>query len=396
MADGTAEAGTGAAGWLESGRDASGQGGVGADGEAGTLHARGRWTIAESGAIEKRLAAMDRPAAGALVVDLSGIERLDTAGAWMLFRAIARLRAEGHEIEIAGVQRDHRPLIDIVAQIHADRPEGYHQRATGPLALLERLGRGLFGALAHGRQLLNFVGLVTVVFARTVLDPRRLRPKALVTQIEITGLNALPIVGLLSFLIGVVLAYLMSDQLTQFGAEVYTVNLLGLSITREIGVLLTAIMIAGRSGSAFTAQIGTMKVTEEIDAMGTLGLDPVEVLVIPRVLALMLTLPILTIWSDIAGVLGGGVMVVLVLDLTPAQFFSQLKEAIDLGDVLVGIVKAPVHAYIIAMVGCYEGLRVRRTAESVGKQTTLSVVEAIFLVIVATAAFAVLFSVLGI
>jgi phospholipid/cholesterol/gamma-HCH transport system permease protein len=314
----------------------------------------------------------------------------------VLFRAIARLRAEGHELEITGVQRRHRPLIDIVAQIHADRQPGYHKPATGFPALLEQLGRGLIGALKHGKDLLNFYGLVTVVFARMLLNPRRIRPKALVTQIEITGLDALPIVGLLSFLIGIVLAYLMSDQLTQFGAEVFTVNLLGLSILREIGVLLTAIMIAGRSGSAFTAQIGTMKVTEEIDAMGTLGLDPVEVLVIPRVLALMLTLPILTVWSDFAGILGGGMMAILALDLTPAQFLSQLKSAVGLDDFLVGVVKAPVHAFIIAMVGCYEGLRVQRTAESVGRQTTLSVVESIFLVIVATAIFAVIFSILGI
>ncbi|MBP5857583.1 MlaE family lipid ABC transporter permease subunit [Marivibrio halodurans] len=373
------------AGWVEPAPDG-----------AAFLRARGQWTIARSGAIERHLARMDGMPPGDMSVDLSGIARLDTAGAWLLFRLIARLRAEGRQIEVTGVRDAHRPLIEIVARIHADGPKGGHTERVGPFAWLEGLGRGLFDALDHGKQLLNFHGMVTIVFLRTLLDPRRLRPKALVTQIEITGLNALPIVGLLSFLIGVVLAYLMSDQLTQFGAEVYTVNLLGLSITREIGVLLTAIMIAGRSGSAFTAQIGTMKVTEEIDAMGTLGLDPIEVLVIPRVLALMLTLPILTIWSDVAGILGGAVMTMVALDLTPARFLSQLKEAIDLGDVLVGLVKAPVHAYIIAMVGCYEGLRVRRTAESVGRQTTLSVVESIFLVIVATAAFAILFSVLGI
>lgn len=373
------------AGWIEPAPDGT-----------AALRARGQWTIARGGAIERHLARMDAVPDGALRVDLSGIARLDTAGAWLLFRLIARLRAEGREIEVMGVRDAHRPLIEIVAQIHADGPEGFHPGGSGPFAWLEGLGRGLFDALDHGRQLLNFHGMVTLVFLRTLLDPRRLRPKALVTQIEITGLNALPIVGLLSFLIGVVLAYLMSDRLTQFGAEVYTVDLLALSITREIGVLLTAIMIAGRSGSAFTAQIGTMKVTEELDAMGTLGLDPIEVLVVPRVLALMLTLPILTIWSDVTGILGGAVMTVVALDLTPARFLSQLKEAIGIGDVLVGLVKAPVHAYIIAMVGCYEGLRVQRTAESVGRQTTLSVVEAIFLVIVATAAFAILFSVLGI
>ncbi|MEQ8603624.1 MAG: MlaE family lipid ABC transporter permease subunit [Marivibrio sp.] len=361
-----------------------------------SLRAIGRWTIDQARLVEARLAGLRTEGGGALTVDLSRIAALDTAGAWLLFRALAQLRQSGAEIELAGVRNRHKPLLDIVAQIHAEKPEGFHPRSTGFLGLLEQLGGGLIRALIHGRDLLNFYGLVTVVFARTVANPARLRPKALVTQIQETGLNALPIVGLLSFLIGVVLAYLMSDQLTRFGAEVYTVNLLGLSITREIGVLLTAIMIAGRSGSAFTAQIGTMKVTEEIDAMGTIGLDPIEVLVIPRVLALMITLPILTIWSDFAGVLGGAAMTMVALDLSPAQFANQLKEAVGIDDVLVGLVKAPVHAYIIAMVGCYEGLRVQRSAESVGRQTTLSVVESIFLVIVATAAFAVLFSILGV
>lgn len=360
------------------------------------LQALGRWTIAESAALERGLARLGPPPAGPLTIDLSEVEALDTAGAWMLFRAMARLRAEGHEIDLRGVQARHKPLLDIVARIEAEGPRDFHPAPSGPLAALERLGRGAFDAARHGKELVNFFGLVTIVFWRTVLQPRRLRPKALVAQIEATGLDALPIVGLLSFLIGVVLAYLMSDQLIEFGAEVYTVNIIGLSITREIGVLLTAIMIAGRSGSAFTAQIGTMKVTEEIDAMGTLGLDPIEVLVLPRVLALMITLPILTLWSNVAGILGGGVMTVLALGLTPEQFVAQLKGAVGLDDFLVGLVKAPVHAYIIAMVGCYEGLRVRRTAESVGRQTTLSVVESIFLVIVATAGFAVVFSILGI
>lgn len=361
-----------------------------------SLRAVGRWTIAEARLLEDRVARLQAPTGGAVRVDLSNLAALDTAGAWLLFRALAGLREAGAEIDLAGVSRRHRPLIDIVAQIHAEKPAGFHPQSTGFLGVLEHLGGGLIRALIHGRDLLNFYGLTTIVFLRTVTDPRRLRPKALVTQIEETGLNALPIVGLLSFLIGVVLAYLMSDQLTRFGAEVYTVNLLGLSITREIGVLLTAIMIAGRSGSAFTAQIGTMKVTEEIDAMGTIGLDPIEVLVLPRVLALMITLPILTVWSDFAGILGGAAMTMVALDLSPAQFASQLKEAVGIDDVLVGLVKAPVHAYIIAMVGCYEGLRVQRSAESVGRQTTLSVVESIFLVIVATAAFAVLFSILGV
>jgi len=298
-------------------------------------------------------------------------------------------------VDFIGVSRNHRPMLDLVSSQATEEVVPSDTR-NGLVKFLERIGQGFVAAMMKGVELLNFIGLVTITMGRTILSPRRLRPKALVTQIEQTGLNALPIVGLLSFLIGVVLAYLMSDQLRQFGAEVFTVNLVGLSMLREVAVLITAIMIAGRSGSAFTAQIGTMKVNEEIDAMGTLGLDPIEVLVQPRVLALMITLPFLTFFADVMGILGGGVMTVLSLGLSPEQFVTALKKAVDLNDFLVGMVKAPVHAYIIAIVGCYEGLKVERTAESVGRQTTTSVVESIFLVIVATSLFSILFSVLGV
>ncbi|MBO6838429.1 MAG: MlaE family lipid ABC transporter permease subunit [Alphaproteobacteria bacterium] len=364
-------------------------------GSALTVLAGGTWTVAGSASLNEIVESLKPGAARRVVFDLSRIERLDSAGAWLLFKTAARLRDEGIETEFTGVADRHRPLLQIVEDrggaeaVRDDRPNAL-------IALLDRTGRGAVGAATKGLELLNFVGMVTLIFLRALTSPGRFRPKALVTQIEQTGLNALPIVGLLSFLVGVVLAYLMSDQLRQFGAEVFTVNLVGLSMLREVAVLITAIMIAGRSGSAFTAQIGTMKVNEEIDAMGTLGLDPVEVLVLPRIIALMITLPVLTFFADIMGVLGGGVMTVLALDLTPTQFVTALKNAIELNDFLVGMVKAPVHAYIIAVVGCYEGLKVQRTAESVGRQTTTSVVESIFLVIVATALFSILFSALGI
>lgn len=364
-------------------------------GDALAIAVGGEWTIGDARALDELAAGLNPGDARRTVFDLESITRLDSAGAWLLFRTAERLRGMGVLVEFTNVSPRHQPLLDIVA-------EGNRDGADEPkppnvlVALLEKLGGATVDIGLKAVELLNFVGLVTVAFGRAVRSPRRFRPKALVTQIEQTGLNALPIVGLLTFLVGVVLAYLMSDQLRQFGAEVFTVNLVGLSMLREIGVLITAIMIAGRSGSAFTAQIGTMKVNEEVDAMGTLGLNPIEVLVLPRVIALMLTLPVLTFFADVMGVLGGGVMTVLVLDLSPAQFVTALKGAVDLDDFLVGMVKAPVHAFIIAIVGCYEGLKVQRTAESVGRQTTVSVVESIFLVIVATALFSILFSILGI
>jgi phospholipid/cholesterol/gamma-HCH transport system permease protein len=211
---------------------------------------------------------------------------------------------------------------------------------------------------------------------------------------EQTGVNAVPIVGLLSFLIGVVLAYQGADQLRRFGAEIYTVNLLGISILRELGVLLSAIIIAGRSGSAFTAQIGTMQVNEEIDALRTLGLDPIEVLVLPRLFGLGLTLPLLVFYADFMGLLGGGLMSWAVLNINIPNFLTQLQSAISETTLWVGVVKAPFFAAIIALVGCYEGLHVTRSAESVGRLTTQSVVESIFFVIVTDAAFSIVFSVL--
>jgi phospholipid/cholesterol/gamma-HCH transport system permease protein len=222
-----------------------------------------------------------------------------------------------------------------------------------------------------------------IVLFRSLLHPGRIRVTALINQMERTGLNAMPIVGLISFLIGVVLAYQGADQLRKFGAEIFTVNLVGVGVLREMAIMLTAIVVAGRSGSAFTAQIGTMKVNEEIDAMRTIGLDPMEVLVLPRVVALM-------------GLLGGAVMANWTLDISFFQFARQFNVGVPIWSFWVGMIKAPVFAFIIAVVGCYEGFKVSISAESVGQRTTAAVVEAIFLVIVLDALFSIIFSRLGI
>ena len=213
---------------------------------------------------------------------------------------------------------------------------------------------------------------------------------------EETGINALPIVGLLSFLIGVVLAYQAVDQLKQFGAQNLTVNGLGIIILREMGVLMTSIIVAGRSGSAFTAQIGTMRVNEEIDAMQTMGLNTVDTLVLPRIIGLVIALPLLTLYADIMGLIGGAIMCYFDLGMTFPVFLRQLQGAVTVNTLVVGLIKAPVFAFVIALVGCYEGFQVERNAASVGLLTTRSVVEAVFLVIVLDAAFSIMFSVLGI
>ena len=231
---------------------------------------------------------------------------------------------------------------------------------------------------------------------RVLLHPSKLRWNALTFHIEQTGLNALPIVGMISFLIAVVLAFQGIDQFSKFGAQQLTINMVGVSILREMGVLLTAIMVAGRSGSAFTAQIGTMQVSEEVDALRTIGLDPMEVLVVPRVLALVITLPLLAFFADMMGLLGGGAMIVMLTDNGFSQYWGLLNQAVSLNTFVVGLVKAPVFAIFIALVGCFEGLRVSGSAESVGKLTTRAVVEGIFLVLIFDAIFSILFSYLGV
>jgi phospholipid/cholesterol/gamma-HCH transport system permease protein len=228
------------------------------------------------------------------------------------------------------------------------------------------------------------------------MPKHNLRIAAIFHQVEETGINALPIVGLLSFLIGVVLAYQAVDQLKQFGAQQLTVNGLGIIILREMGVLMTSIIVAGRSGSAFTAQIGTMRVNEEIDAMQTMGLNTIDTLVLPRIIGLVIALPLLTFYADIMGLIGGGIMCYFDLGMTVPVFMRQLQGAVSVNTLVVGLIKAPVFAFVIALVGCYEGFQVERNAASVGLLTTRSVVESVFLVIVLDAAFSIMFSVLGI
>jgi phospholipid/cholesterol/gamma-HCH transport system permease protein len=278
-----------------------------------------------------------------------------------------------------------------------DRPCEIEPPAVNPLLqILARLGEGTVDALEEGAQVLSFFGHVIVALGRTLLRPGRLRFTSLVHHMEDVGLNALPIVGLISLLIGVVLAYQGASTLKQFGAEIFVVNLIGISILREIGILLTAVVVAGRSGSAFAAAIGSMVIREEVDAMRTLGLDPMEVLVLPRLLALVLTLPMLAFFADMMGLLGGAAMAWIVLDVSPAAFVSRLNDAIVLWTFWTGIIKAPFFGFLIGMIGCLEGMRVRGSAESVGRQTTRAVVTSLFLVIVVDALFSIFYSTVGI
>jgi phospholipid/cholesterol/gamma-HCH transport system permease protein len=333
-------------------------------------------------------------ATGPLTVDATGIDALDSNGAWLLSQIVQAFEQRGAVVEWTGLNEHHQPLFE---QIRRSRPIPQPPRqVTGILRVIEHCGEAVFLWARNSLTFISFLGLTLVRLLRAVTQPRRVRFTSLVHHLERTGIDSLPIVAMLSFLIGVVLAYMGGEQLKRLGAETFTVNLVAVAVLREMGILITAIIIAGRSGSAFTAQIGTMKVNQEIDAMNTIGLDPVEVLALPRVLALMISLPILTFFADLMGLFGGAVIAVTVLDMNIPQFIRQLSEAVELNHFMVGMVKAPLFGFIIALVGCYEGLRVSASAESVGQQTTRSVVESIALVIALDTLFVVFFSIIGI
>ncbi|TCO69128.1 MlaE family ABC transporter permease [Rhodovulum euryhalinum] len=331
-------------------------------------------------------ARLDRAAAGA-PVDLSAVNRLDTAGAWLLGSTGRPVTGadEAQSLLMRKVQ-DAMPVVD-------ESAARARWRATDMLAGVGLAVQGFIAATAHS---LGFVGLVMARLAATLAKPRRLRLTAMVHHMQAVGLNAVPIVALMGFLVGVVLAFQGAAQLRQFGAEVFVVDLIAVSILRELGILLTAIIVAGRSASAFTAAIGSMKMREEIDAMRVLGLDPIELLVLPRLLALMIMLPILGLVADLSGLFGGGLMAWVELGISPSQFRTQLLADVDATQALVGLSKAPVFAAIIALVGCQQGLMVKGDAESLGMRTSRAVVIAIFLVIVVDALFSVFFAVWGV
>lgn len=379
------DAGVQARAWLE----------VVRDGDTLTLRPCGDWTVAQAAAIETELRALDAYGRKAAVLDLAGLGRLDTAGAWLIHRTQRTFERAGIEVAVSGAIETHETLIAAVAR--GDRPLPPDEAPDGPLLqIVIRMGRALHEAGKTTRAIVEFLGLVLETLGRTVANPRRLRVTSTAYHMEHAGLNAVPIVCMITFLIGAVMAYQGAEQLRQFGAEVFAVNLLAAGFLREIGILLTAIMVAGRSGSAFTAQIGSMKLREEIDAMRTMGLDPVEVLVLPRVIALVLMVPVLGFIAAMMGLLGGGIVLWLELGMSPAMYLERLHVAADFWDGAVAFVKAPFFGLMIALIGCFEGLKVSGSAESVGQRTTASVVQGIFTVIVVDAVFSILFLKLGI
>jgi phospholipid/cholesterol/gamma-HCH transport system permease protein len=368
---------------------------VGAQSAPGTaVEARcaGEWTVHGIAQLEKQLERLSWPREGEIAIDGSAISALDTSGAWLLHRAVRALEQRGLTIRIEGLRPEFSSLLQLITA-HEVTPQAPVLAAPG---LLARIGQQAWGSLLGTTGFLSFIGESAVILLRFFAQPHRIRWRPILHNLQSAGFEALPITGLLSFLMGIVIAYQGAGQLQRFGANIFIADLVGLAMLRELSPLLTAIIVAGRSGSAYTAQIGTMKVTEEIDALRTIGIAPQELLVLPKMLALILVLPLLTVYTDITGVLGGMIMARSRLGISFDVFLERLEDAISLSSYLIGIGKAPVFAVIIALVGCYRGFQVTGSAESVGTQTTLSVVQSIFLVIVTDALFSVVFDRLGI
>ncbi|MGE8067329.1 MlaE family lipid ABC transporter permease subunit [Pseudomonas sp. NPDC089569] len=361
------------------------------------IRVTGDWTLAHYADLKRLSEKLEGQYDDSTRIDLNGLGALDTAGASLLVELLGSERlgrsAEHPECTISAADRAllqtvYRSLTDFCVPIK--EPE-----ISVSIQLLTRIGRAVETVWKDTLQLLGFVGLILETIVRGLFRPKRWRVTSMIAHIEQTGLDAAPIVALLTFLVGAVVAFLGSTVLAKFGASVFTVNLVGFAFLREFGVLLTAILMAGRTASAFTAQIGSMKANEEIDAIRTLGLDPMELLVVPRVLALLIALPMLTFLAVISGIVGGAVVCALSLDISPAMFLSLLQSEIGVQHFLVGIVKAPVFAFLIAAIGCLEGFKVSGSAESVGAHTTSSVVQSIFVVIVFDAIAAMFFMEMG-
>lgn len=351
-----------------------------------TLYARGDWTVAR---LDGALRALDGwQGQGDWRLNTDSVSALDTAGAWALDRIGRVAQARGARVDYAALTAQQAALLELVrSRLPAGAVPGPHS-----VSPLEGLGRGVVDKLTDALRFLDFMGRLVL---EGVAHPGRLRLSRLVQEVDAAGVRALPILGLLAFLMGVVITYQAGEPLKTFGANILVVNLVGVTMLREMGPLLAAIIVAGRTGSAYTAQIGTMRLTEELDALRSIGITPMEMLVLPKVLALTLCLPLLTLYASALGIFGGMVVADGLYGVGYADFVRRLPGTFAPSTFWVGLIKAPMFALIIATVACHRGFQVSRSAESIGRETTTSVVQSIFLVIIADAVFSVVFQLLG-
>lgn len=354
----------------------------------------GAWTLQGiyKQSLDRAFKKLDRQSESPLVLNAESITRMDSSGAWQLYQWKNQL-AKNKEVKLIGLNKEHKLLFTMIEQAAPElKPLPKPINYSG-LALL---GKKTFEQWQELKSFLRFIGKTFVTAMQTLSHPKQVRGRAIMSIIENTGLDALGIIALLSFMIGIVLTYQMGFQLKNLGATLYIIDLLGLAILREFAPLLTAIMIAGRSGSAFTAQLGMMKIKEEIDALNTMGVLPSQLLILPRIWGLLIALPLLTVWADIFGLLGGMAMTHNMLHISYSDFLQRFPKVVSLSSLIIGVGKAPVFALIIANTACLQGFRVSGSADSVGRQTTRSVVQGIFFIIVADALFSILFSKLNI
>lgn len=347
---------------------------------------QGALLVSTIGILDRKLREYGEPVQ---FIDLSGAGDIDTVGAWVVSRF-----AEEHNAEVIGASDDAEKLIATVRENASTAPIE-PERLPGLEGVAFAMGEKVINAGQGVVRFISFLGETLIAIGKVMLRPRRFPYRALVRQFELVGVSALPIVAVMSFLIGIVIAQQGAAQLRQFGAEIYTINLTGRLALRELGVLMTAIMVAGRSGSAFAAQIGTMKLTEEVDAMRTIGVSPMDALILPRIFAAVLMMPLLGFFSAVMAVIGGAFIADLTLGIPFLTFLSRIQEVVPIYDLWVGMIKAPVFGLIVALAGCYQGMQVKGNSEQVGLRTTMAVVQAIFMVIVLDAFFAVFFSEVG-
>lgn len=352
------------------------------------IQCEGAWTIPNLAVLDHVLQTIKWPVMSELMWDTMKISAMDTGGAVLLHRTLMKLRKEGRRVSVQGLRAEFGELLQMVSS-NWDRVDEPKASESGYLNQLQQWGSQ---KIRHAERALEFVGEATVHVFRSLRRPSLIRWRALFHSLDRDGYHALPITGLLAFLMGVVIAYQGAEQLRQFGANIFVVDLVGISLFREISPLIVAILIAGRSGSAYAAQIGTMKVTEELDAVRTLGISPMQLLVLPRVFALVIAVPLLTVYADILGVIGGAMVASSQLNVSGVEFIERFEEWVALRHFLIGIGKAPCFAVIIALVGCYQGFQIRGNVDDVGKRTTIGVVQSIFLVIVFDAVCSIVFS----
>jgi phospholipid/cholesterol/gamma-HCH transport system permease protein len=361
----------------------------------------GEWRALELAQIDAAFAEVDLGNARQVFISTQSLTALDLSGAWRLREFVRQARESGAQVQFRGTPPDQLRLVDSTLQGGCPYPvknEDEHERGIGPLTEMGLTEIGLY-SVREWRDLmaaLAFLGRILATMGRAATSLKRLRPISIARHVYDTGITAMPITALIAFLISVIIAYMSAQQLRRFGAEIFVVDLVTIGVLREMGVLLTSIIVAGRSGSAFAAELGSMKLNEEVDALVAIGVDPFEALVLPRLLGLMIALPLLTVVADIVGLMGGALLCRYLLDIPITQYLTRVNEAIAPTTFWVGLMKAPVFALLIGMAGAYRGMQVRDSSRELGRLTTVAVVQSIFLVILADALFAVLFMELGV